>query len=207
MVRITTPCPVCSEPVSTTASVRRRGNGLYCSKRCFTARHALPVIVDGAIARVPLCSQDGSIRAYALIDAVDAKWVGQWRWHLSTDGYAHRNGDGKESIPLHREVLGLPRVFDGREGDHKNHDRLNCCRDNLRIVSHVGNQQNAPSRKGASSRYRGVSWNTSRGKWRATVNTVCSGGKQHHLGYFDSELEAANVAREGRARLMAHALD
>lgn len=68
------------------------------------------------VAHIPLSARDGSIRAYAIVDATDAHWINQWRWHLDK-GYARRNEwrDGKcIAILLHRELLGL-RSGDGLE--------------------------------------------------------------------------------------------
>src|SRR5206468_3438806 len=86
----------------------------------------LPLPSDDATVTLPLRRKDGTIRAYALIDAADAAFVTPWRWHLG-ERYVTRtakiNGRG-HTIFLHRELLGLPRVSDGRQGDHINRDTL-----------------------------------------------------------------------------------
>lgn len=46
-----------------------------------------------------------------------------------------------------------------------------------------------------TSRYRGVSWNTSAGKWRATVH---EGRTQYSLGFYDTEEEAAEAVKDFR---------
>lgn len=153
---------------------------------------------DGAVL-IPLRRRDGSVRAYAIVDAVDAEWVNQWRWHLSTSGYAQRGTNG---YLMHRELLGLSRG-DGLEGDHINRNRLDNRRCNLRAVPKRSQQQNLRA-VGRTSKYRGVHWYTAKRKWRASI--VVS-GKHRHLGYFDSEEEAAEAARSARARLMPYAVD
>lgn len=35
---------------------------------------------DQDTVRIPLRARDGSIRAYALVDAADAEWLSQWTW-------------------------------------------------------------------------------------------------------------------------------
>lgn len=153
--------------------------------------------------RIPLRTRDRkTVRAYVIIDAADAQWVNQWRWCLNSVGYAVRR-EGKDIVLLHRALLGLVKG-DGMEGDHIDRDKLNCRRSNLRAITKHGNRQNVPARKGASSKYRGVSWDKAAGKWVAGIGI---NGKRKYLGYFTDEHEAAEVARAARARYLPFALD
>lgn len=163
---------------------------------------------DQDTVRIPLRARDGTIRAYALIDADDAAFVNQWRWYLKIrreGGYVARTdySEGQRTLRLHRELMGLPRVYDGREVDHIDRDPLNCQRSNLRVVTHAGNMQNTPRRIGTSE-HRGVVWDERYHKWRARITV---NGKRQHLGRFDTEEEAARVSREARARLLPYATD
>lgn len=179
--------------------------GVYTRRRPPSAPSL--VNADGTVS-IPLCAIDGSVRAYAIVDAADADWVNQWVWRLNDDGYAKRNQriDGTcRNIPLHRALLGL--VYgDGLDGDHIDKNRLNCTRANLRVLPHKGrpNNQNCEGRKNSTSRYRGVSWYRSYGLWVAQVR---SNGKKIHVGYFSDEVEAAEAAREARRRLLPYAVD
>jgi hypothetical protein len=172
----------------------------YCSRRCQPGNRRppshIPTIRDDGVALLPLCARDGSIRAHALLDADDVSWANQWRWSFGSGGYAYRT-EGRRTILLHRELLGLV-PGDGLEVDHRNLDKLDDRRANLRIVPHGGNAQNVPS-QGGSSRYRGVFWSTTERRWlaRVTVN-----GKLFHLGTFTDE--PAEVARAARQRLMPY---
>jgi hypothetical protein len=155
--------------------------------------------------RIPLRAKDGSVRAYALIDAADVEWVNRWRWYLTT-GYAARSEvtkRQKRTIFLHRMLLGL-RPGDGFEGDHINRDTLDDRRSNLRRVRRAQGHQNLPSQKRGTSSKRGVGWIARLGKWRARLMLD---GKEHHLGLFETEQEAAEAARAGRARLMPFSVD
>jgi hypothetical protein len=161
---------------------------------------------DGT-ARIPLRARDGSVRAYAVVDAADVAFANQWTWRLDGDGYAkrgERTGAVYEHIFLHRELLGLPRVHDGREGDHIDRDRLNDRRGNLRVVARAVQVQNQSGHRGASSRHRGVTWDKSRSKWQANVK---SDGRLIHLGRFVTEEEAAQAAQVARRRLLPFAVD
>lgn len=104
---------------------------------------------------------------------------------------------------LHRLLLGLAHG-DKREGDHRNRNRLDYRRQNLRIVSKGANGQNVSSSRGATSHYRGVSWVKAISKWMARVET---NGKSMYLGVFANETEAAEVARVARKRLLPYATD
>jgi hypothetical protein len=201
-------CSACGAPFL--CPEYRASRAKFCSMVCRRAgAPALPIDVsaDGTSARVPLVGRDGSIRAYATIDAADAPWAGQWTWRLDSKGYAKRGegaGDEYVHVFLHRELLGLPRTTDGREGDHRDRVRLNCVRSNLRIVPRGGNAQNQSVYGGCSSSYRGVSWRKDKERWQSYFR--CE-GKRVHLGYFRSEQEAAEAARAARLSEMTYAID
>jgi hypothetical protein len=93
---------------------------------------------------------------FALVDDVDADVGVGIKWHLSSTGYAI-NTAGK-GLALHR-VIGL-RIgeVEGMDIDHRNGDRLDCRRQNLRVCTRSMNCRN---RKGSGnwpvvSQFRGV---------------------------------------------------
>lgn len=161
---------------------------------------------DDTTVRIPLRARDGSVRAYTLVDAADADWVNQWRWHINGDGYAKRGqqvAGAPLNIFLHRELLGIER--DSKlETDHINRDRLDNRRSKLRAVTHAVNMQNKKPYRGSSSKYRGVSWCKRSRKWAVTVRID---KKLHHFGYFLSEEAAGLAASQARARLMPYSTD
>lgn len=198
-------CETCAAPFNARADHVKIGGGRFCSVPCIR-RAPLPTgeaLSDGAV-RIPLRSADGATVAHTIVDAVDADWVNRWRWQLN-GGYAARTtseGGPKRQLRLHRLLLGLTEG-DGREGDHIDRDRLNNRRSNLRVLLVGRNSQNQPGRPGTSV-HRGVSW---RARARCWVAYVVVRGKQHYLGQFNSEEEAAAAARAGRAQLMTAATD
>src|SRR5215218_9987366 len=100
---------------------------------------------DPGTVRVPLYARDGAIRAYTLIDADDAGFLGAARWRFVSPGYAARWEKIRGTtavILLHRVILGAP---NGVEVDHINRDGLDNRRCNLRLILHAGNMQNRPS--------------------------------------------------------------
>lgn len=213
--RVALTCDRCGTSFTRAPSDAKKYSGTraFCSRTCY--RPSSPPILndDGLTARVPLYGGDGSVRAYALIDAVDTEWIGQWRWHLLPSGYPRRS----VYIPrtanspyrvvhryMHCDLLGLTQG-DGVDGDHINRNKLDNRRRNLRVVPEDrANAQNVPSQKGSTSAFRGVSWKASNRKWSAQLRVD---GKTVYLGLFEDEAEAAAVAREARRRLMPYAVD
>jgi hypothetical protein len=78
----------------------------------------------------------------------------------------------------------------GKIVDHIDANRVNNCRFNLRVCTHQENQRNVRKRRGCRSRFKGVVYDKRRRKWCAKYSF---GGKHYHLGYFDSEVEAARA--------------
>lgn len=89
-----------------------------------------------------------------LVDEDIYKKYGHLKWYLSDTGYVvRRTIEG--TIRLHRLVAETP---EGKFTDHRNHDKLDNRRSNLRVVSH---QENMSNYKGA----KGYTWDKSKQKW------------------------------------------
>jgi hypothetical protein len=101
----------------------------------------------------------------ALVDDTDYDHLNQWKWHVK---------------------------FHGRTGqiDHKDGNGLNNQRGNLRLASGPQNHWNRRKIRGCSSKYRGVCWNKRSKRWVAYIKFFET---KKHLGYFDSEIEAARA--------------
>lgn len=159
------------------------------------------------MATIPLRNHAGEVVAEVLVDDADAEELGRYRWRLQSQGYAIRYaGTSREQnhvLLMHRQLLGLERG-DTTEVDHRNRNRLDNRRANLRSASRAEQCQNQPSRRGSTSGFRGVSWDRSRQCWRATVTIA---GRQVHHSYHADELEAARVASAFRAEHMPFAED
>jgi hypothetical protein len=129
-------------------------------------------------------------------------------WSMDGFGYVRRRLSGGGQIRIHREIMELP--SSGRRGvhgpvvDHINRDRLDNRRENLRVCTQGQNAQNRSGWTNGSSRFRGVSFQTSSGKWYAYGRLE---GKMVGLGLYQEEDEAAAVARMFRQAHMPYATD
>jgi hypothetical protein len=119
------------------------------------------------------------------VDAKDYEWLGQWNWQMR-NGYAVR-WKMRKLVFMHREIMQPP---EGMIVDHKNLNRLDDTRDNLRVCTHVENARNRRKRRGTSSRFRGVSYNRRAKKWYAAIDFE---GKPVYIGHFDDEVEVARA--------------
>jgi hypothetical protein len=143
------------------------------------------------------------VRAVAVVDADDGH-LAKHRWYCThvdrqgRGGYVARTlRNPKRIIYLHRMVLGV----DDRlvEVDHRNGDRLDNRRSNLRCATRQENAQNVPARGGASP-HRGVYLDKRTGRWYVLVRL--GGGKRKWLGNFETDDEAAVAARAWRLQHM-----
>lgn len=121
----------------------------------------------------------------AYVDAADFEWLSQWIWSLY-GGYAGRY-EKKKFILMHREIVQPPK---GMIVDHKNRNKLDNTRPNLRVCTHSENAHNRAKRRGSSSRFLGVCYVKEQAKYHAYVHC-----RRRHLrcGDFTDEVEAARA--------------
>lgn len=128
------------------------------------------------------------------VDNDVAGWASKYRW-FATKGkntfYVARNQSrtlGRKRFFLHNEILP---PTPGLEVDHVDGNGLNNLRSNLRLLTHAANLMafHTPQ-KHKTSRFRGVSFDTSRKQWSASG--VLS-GRRKFLGRFAREEDAARA--------------
>lgn len=101
----------------------------------------------------------------------------------------------KKTLYLHRVVSGAqdPKTGEAKkivQVDHQDGDRLNNQGKNLRNSTHSQNGANVGKRGGTTSSYKGVSLNAAMNRYKATIHHE---GKEHHLGYFRTQKQAAQA--------------
>lgn len=108
--------------------------------------------------------------------------------NLNTDGYVRLRINGI-NYPAHKAAWYLfYKEWPEREIDHIDRDRSNNRINNLRLATRSQNSQNTTIKKLSTSKYRGVSWDSSRNKW---IVSICVEGRTKHLGRYSSEEEAS----------------
>lgn len=109
-------------------------------------------------------------------------------------GYAvtGKSAGGKRNIYMHKLLTGYEEV------DHKDGNKLNNRRGNLRDCTHSQNQSNRPLPCSNRSGFRGVSWFRRDSCWRAFIKV---NGKQKHLGYFQDRVLAAKKYDQAARKL------
>lgn len=80
----------------------------------------------------------------ALVDEEDYEWLNQWKWYVNYGGYAERTTSrkeigGRKNIRMHRLIMNAK---EGQEIDHKNRNKLNNCKNNLRFCTRTQNNGN-----------------------------------------------------------------
>jgi AP2 domain-containing protein len=155
--------------------------------------------------QIPLHAKDRSIRAHALVDDEDFEHLSQWQWSLNWKGYAVRSyrRDGKRfQVRMHRVVLGLT-AWNPTQVDHRDRNKLNNQKANLRLANPAQQRQNVDA-IGGRSQHRGVTFDPKRNRW---VAQGFLDGKNHHVGRFKTEEEARLAAIEWRQRNMPYSTD
>lgn len=111
------------------------------------------------------------------------------RWSLNSQGYAVSHLDGK-LIFLHHLVM----EAENKEGlviDHKDKNKLNNRKENLRLIEKQKNHINHNGYSNNKSGFTGVTLDKGRNKWKALIHIE---GKQKLIGRFEN-IEDAVIAR------------
>jgi hypothetical protein len=144
--------------------------GFFRDTSSRTQRDKNNITIDGDVAYIDLYDKQYNVIAKAIIDATDVDKIKNIKWRLNHNGYVVNNSH--TSIFLHRRILGVETMV-----DHKNNNRLDNRKSNLRITTQSTNQMNV--------KYSGVYPHND--KWIAKIKL---NQKQVHLGVFAYEEEA-----------------
>ena len=126
------------------------------------------------------------------VDTEDYTWLRRYKWHFCK-GYVVRNSpgtNGYKKLYMHREILIHHGAnMDGLETDHKNLDKLDNRKQNLRSATRLQNARNRSLSLTNVSGYHGVA-SRPHGKWTAQISV-----NKHiiYLGTFDNPVKAAQV--------------
>lgn len=131
---------------------------------------------------------------HILVDTEDLPKLIGFTWFLYPDGHAVAKNKGKE-LRLHRQIMGTPK---GMDTDHKNHNRADNRKCNLRVCTRQENTMNQLRRSDNTSGVKGVHWDKTASKWRAQIFVD---GEYLNLGYY-TEFEQAVQVRQALERVL-----
>jgi len=118
----------------------------------------------------------------------DYIYLSFYTWMLmKANGYVKCNSRQLNKEPLHKIIARRIGLF-GEYIDHKDRNKLNCRRDNLRSASR--SESNANRVLSTPSGYRGVSWHEPTQKWQASI---WKNRKIQYLGWFEDIEDAAKA--------------
>jgi hypothetical protein len=127
---------------------------------------------------------------YAIVDPEDYWKLAGESWlcieNSSKNNYAVRIEGGK-ILYMHRVIMNAQK---GVVIHHVDHNGLNNTKQNLCSVTPSQNNYNRILSKKGSSKYKGVCFAKSKGKWQGNI---CSKGKREYLGLFENEEDAARA--------------
>jgi hypothetical protein len=141
-------------------------------------------IHEGEITKIEYYDKYGAPLGYITIDSMDFEKCKNLKWCIC-NGYPYNNDVGM----MHNHLLDF-KATRSLLVDHKDRDKLNCRRLNLRIVSHKQNAFNHSKQSSNTSGFIGVCWQAKNSKWNAYIS---KDRKRYHLGYFDDPIEAAKA--------------
>lgn len=132
------------------------------------------------------------------VDAADFEYLNQWKWHYGANGYAVREqhlgmDNGKKlrkTVLMHREIT---KASQGMDVDHKNNDKLDNRRRNLRICTRSQNMANKSKRQRKYDLPMGVVYNQSPRSKQPYATRVFKEGKSYFVGNFYTVEEARNA--------------
>lgn len=131
---------------------------------------------------------------YTRVSDCDYTYLNQWSWYYANTGYAvrsHRVNGKCTTVLMHREIMLLRGMAEDLHVDHRDRDRSNNTRSNLRAATPSQNQAN----RQLKSKYRGVwlfspkDWTPTK-PWRATLRVK---GKVIGAGYHKTQRDAARA--------------
>ena len=158
----------------------RKRKNLKMRVRALSDRNHIEI--KGDIAIIDLYNIHSRKKGEAVIDAADVPLVKDYKW-CQSGNYVQRVRPTR--LTLQELLMGQKYV------SHIDKDGLNNRRSNLQQCTGSTTQyRRAKTKNKTTSKYKGVCWVKNRKVWMASV---CKDYTNHHLGYFDDEVEAAKA--------------
>jgi hypothetical protein len=142
-------------------------------------------------------------KGIALVDDEDFEYLNQFNWYLSKVGYAiggELKMGIKAFIKMHRLIMGVsdPKI----KIDHKNRNKLDNRKCNLRICTPAQNSHNSTKRRNTKNNYKGVFYISKFNIWQSRCRMM---GYDIFLGNYKSEIAAAYAYNKKAIELSSYA--
>lgn len=136
---------------------------------------------------------------FAIVDDEDFESLSKFKWHYTCQGYAARrepmvNRKQGKFVFMHNQIIGNA---SGLEPDHKNLNRTDNRKENLRPATRQQNSWNKGPHKDNKLGVKGIVQHPENGRYRSSIFID---GKRKHLGYFDT-IEEAKKAYDSEAKI------
>lgn len=130
---------------------------------------------------IVLRDKKGNIIGNAFVSKKD-KWVKNYKWFLSSGGYPSTHTIDEQNKDCVRKLHKI--IFPNNIIDHKNRNKLDNRRKNLRTCSRSQNQHNRNVNKNNKSGMPGVSWFKNNYGWCGWRCRITVQNKEITIGYF-----------------------
>jgi len=136
----------------------------------------------------------------ALVDDEDYDFVSSFnKWHINSVGYLATSkmiNYDRTFYTMHRIIMERllgEAIPEGLVIDHKNRNKLDNRRENLRLATYSQNNINSKIPENNTSGHKGIGFHKKRNQWRARIGKC-------HLGWFET-IEEAIEARKLAERI------
>jgi len=150
-------------------------------------------VFKNKICKVILRDQQGYFKAESIIDIEDYEKIRGCKWFFNAVGYCYCE---KLRTPIAHVILNHEpnnKILI----DHKNRNKLDNRKSNLRLCNKSQNAINSKIRVDNTSGVRGVYWNNQKNKWQAQIGI---NGKVINLGRFKNKKDAAKARKNAETK-------
>ncbi len=126
---------------------------------------------------------------FALVDDEDFEWLNHFSWTLNKKGYA------KANITMHRALMLAPK---DKQVDHKDWNKLNNQKSNLRLCTNAQNQQHSARGKKNKLGFKGI--NKSRNLTNPYVARITVNKVRKIIGHYKTPYDAARAYNKAATR-------
>ena len=135
---------------------------------------------------IPLYNNNGHFLEYTYTDLQYIDVCSKYTWNIYVKDTKKYVINSNKYVYMHEIIFGR-KAFSGKVIDHKNSNGLDNRLSELRENTRGGNSHNVIKRKGCTSNYHGVSWNSTIGLWGSAIQY---NGVNHFLGNYSDIIDA-----------------